>query len=213
MARKTQEASSSILDWLKQHEDWLSFGLGVLALIIIVVGGIWYLWGKMDGKKIIVSKLKSVTQEASESSQVETKKEAEVEELTTPAVNQVGAETEGQVYVVKKGDSLWKIAETVYKDGYRWLDIAKANKLANPNILLVGQKLTLPGLKTMELKTEVTYQVKRGDTLFLLSQRFYGDGYLYPQVAKYNGITNPDLIEVDQVIKFPPKVKLVYRQS
>ena len=157
--------------------------------------------------------MKSVTQEASESSQVETKKEAEVEELTTPAVNQVGAETEGQVYVVKKGDSLWKIAETVYKDGYRWLDIAKANKLANPNILLVGQKLTLPGLKTMELKTEVTYQVKRGDTLFLLSQRFYGDGYLYPQVAKYNGITNPDLIEVDQVIKFPPKVKLVYRQS
>lgn len=50
-------------------------------------------------------------------------------------------------YTIKKGDSLYKIAQRVYGDPNRWREIAKANKLSvrNPNKIFTGQTLTLPG--------------------------------------------------------------------
>lgn len=47
-------------------------------------------------------------------------------------------------YTVVKGDNLWKIAVTAYGDGFRWVDIAKANKLANPRVIHAGNILVLP---------------------------------------------------------------------
>lgn len=47
-------------------------------------------------------------------------------------------------YTVVKGDSLWKIAVNQYSNGYKWVAIAKANKLTNPNIIHAGNVLVLP---------------------------------------------------------------------
>lgn len=47
-------------------------------------------------------------------------------------------------YTVVHGDSLWEIAEKVYGDGYRWSDIANANKLVNPGVIHAGNVLVLP---------------------------------------------------------------------
>jgi nucleoid-associated protein YgaU len=47
-------------------------------------------------------------------------------------------------YTVVRGDSLWKIAVRAYGDGYKWVEIAKANNLANPNLIHAGNVLTLP---------------------------------------------------------------------
>lgn len=50
-------------------------------------------------------------------------------------------------YVVKSGDSLWGIAQTVYKRGDLWRTIYNANKNtigANPNLIRPGQKLVIP---------------------------------------------------------------------
>jgi LysM repeat protein len=50
-------------------------------------------------------------------------------------------------YRVKPGDSLWKIAENQYGDGYQWKRIYDANRdsLRNIDILRVGQVLRLSG--------------------------------------------------------------------
>lgn len=50
----------------------------------------------------------------------------------------------GTTYTVVRGDSLWKIAQKAYGDGNRWVEIAKANKLANPNLIHAGNVFTLP---------------------------------------------------------------------
>lgn len=50
----------------------------------------------------------------------------------------------GQTYTVVKGDTLWDIAVKAYGDGYRWLEIAKANHLANPNLIHPGNVFILP---------------------------------------------------------------------
>lgn len=47
-------------------------------------------------------------------------------------------------YTVISGNSLWQIAVSIYNDGYRWIDIAKANNLTNPDIIHSGNILTLP---------------------------------------------------------------------
>jgi len=50
----------------------------------------------------------------------------------------------GGTYTVVRGDSLWNIAVSAYGDGFRWVDIAKANNLANPRIIHAGNVLVIP---------------------------------------------------------------------
>lgn len=47
-------------------------------------------------------------------------------------------------YTVQKGDTLWAIAKRYYGDGNKYPQIARANNIANPNIIHVGQKLLIP---------------------------------------------------------------------
>ena len=46
-------------------------------------------------------------------------------------------------YTVKKGDTLWTIAQKQLGNGNKWKDIAKLNNISNPNKLQVGQVLKL----------------------------------------------------------------------
>lgn len=46
-----------------------------------------------------------------------------------------------------------------------------------------------------------TYTVKSGDTLWGIAETYLGSGSRYPELAKLNGISNPNLIYVGQVIK------------
>jgi 5'-nucleotidase / UDP-sugar diphosphatase len=47
-------------------------------------------------------------------------------------------------YTVQRGDTLWSIANRVYRNGQRWKDIAAANSINDPTKLRVGQTLVLP---------------------------------------------------------------------
>lgn len=51
-----------------------------------------------------------------------------------------------QYHEVKKGDTLWKIAERYYGDGSLYPKIFEANRniLKDPNMIKVGQKLKIP---------------------------------------------------------------------
>lgn len=48
-----------------------------------------------------------------------------------------------------------------------------------------------------------THTVEGGDTLWAIAERFYGDGNQYQRIADANGIPNPDLINVGQVLTIP----------
>ena len=62
-------------------------------------------------------------------------------------LEEMGTKREGKdipnTYVVKKGDSLWKIAQTMLNDGSRYKEIAEKNNIVNPNKIQVGQILRL----------------------------------------------------------------------
>jgi len=119
-------------------------------------------------------------------------------------------------HIVTKGESLWSIAEDYYGSGYNWVDLAKANSLSNFN-LEVGQEISIPDIAAREptaTKKVVTaenltsisgnsYTVVRGDNLWKIAVRAYGDGYKWVELAKINNLKNPDLIHSGNVLIIP----------
>jgi len=95
----------------------------------------------------------------------------------------------GQLYYVKRGDTLRIIAArfNVTVDL-----ILQYNYIPNPNVIYVGQAITLPaGIST--------YIVQRGDTLKVIANRY---GTTVEKLLGLNpSITNPNLIYVGQIIK------------
>lgn len=63
----------------------------------------------------------------------------------------------------------------------------------------------LPGPGPQAAGEATVYEVKPGDTLGAIAQRFYGKASLYPKIFEANRdiLTNPDLIKVGQKLKIP----------
>jgi len=51
----------------------------------------------------------------------------------------------------------------------------------------------------------VNYKIRWGDTLWDIAEAFYRNPWLYPKIAKYNNIRNPNLIISGRTIRIPPK--------
>jgi len=49
-----------------------------------------------------------------------------------------------QIYIVKQGDTLIKIAKQFYGDGTRWREVADRNHVTNPRALQIGAELVIP---------------------------------------------------------------------
>lgn len=120
-----------------------------------------------------------------------------------------------ETYTVQAGDHLWAIAEKQYGSGYNWVDIAKENGLKNASVISAGQVLKLPKVAIKEIETPKTvasvsnkiegdsYTVAKGDHLWGIAVRAYGDGYKWTEIATANDLKNPGYIEVGQQIKLP----------
>ena len=103
-----------------------------------------------------------------------------------------------QEYTVRPNDSLAKIAETFNVQGGHQA-LATYNKISNPNLIRVGQKLKIPGSGGGGSQPR-TYTVKSGDTLAAIAAQFnYPGGY--QALAAANNIANPALISVGQTLQ------------
>ena len=68
----------------------------------------------------------------------------EIEETEKGGTIETANEISGGEYQIAKGDSLWEISVRAYGDGYRWMEIAKANSLESPGLIHPGNTLTIP---------------------------------------------------------------------
>ncbi|MCV7148224.1 alpha/beta hydrolase-fold protein [Mycobacterium riyadhense] len=95
-------------------------------------------------------------------------------------------------YTVVAGDALSALATRFYGDAQLYRLIATASGIADAGAIDVGQRLIIPDF--------TRYTVVAGDTLLALATRFYGDASFYPLIATVNGVADPAVIDVGQVL-------------
>ncbi|MGM0609419.1 MAG: peptidoglycan DD-metalloendopeptidase family protein [Candidatus Muiribacteriota bacterium] len=120
------------------------------------------------------------------------------------------AEVKEGKYIVRRGDSLWSIAQ---KTDLTVNELAQINRISPSRVLQIGEILNIdPSKKVKPLSQEPEtgnnktdnntkkYNVRRGDSLWLIAQRFG----LYVSTLQYaNKITSSQL-QVNQELKIPP---------
>ena len=118
----------------------------------------------------------------------------------------------GTTHVVSPGENLYRIA---LRYGTTISKLAEANGIVNPNLILVGQVLVIPGATgTTPVPTTPTtpgptptpppttniHIVARGENLYRIALRY---GTTVSTLAAYNNIANPNLIFVGQRLVVP----------
>jgi len=125
-------------------------------------------------------------------------------QLVSPTEVETPKESKTNLYIIKKGDSLWDISVNIYGNGYKWVEIAKENNLVNADLLIIGQELSLLPLE-LSPTSSGEYVVKSGDSLWKISINLYGDGFKWVDIWNQNKglIINPNLIEIGTKLALP----------
>ncbi len=112
------------------------------------------------------------------------------QKLIIPA-GQPKEETRQDIYVVKSGDTLWKIAQT---NGVTVNDLVHANQLDSGSYLSIGQTLVIP----VQQSAYKTYTVQPGDTLWKIAQ---ANQVTIQQLVDWNQLNVDTPIHVGQQLK------------
>lgn len=117
-----------------------------------------------------------------------------------------------KTHIVSAGESLWTIAESEIGSGYNWVDIAAENNINDPNVILEGQKLVIPSVEPKIIAdssvasapiTGATYEVVKGDNLWNIAVRAYGDGYKWVEIVRENNLSQPGIIHPGNILTLP----------
>ncbi|HIE58274.1 MAG TPA: LysM peptidoglycan-binding domain-containing protein [Anaerolineales bacterium] len=113
-----------------------------------------------------------------------------------PAQAQDTPPESGPVYIVQSGDTLWTIAQRfgVSMDG-----LAQANGITDPNQLLVGMRLVIPGLEGLS-GVLTTTKIPFGESLRSLSSRYRIPSDLLIRLNKW---TNPEFTAAGASLVIP----------
>lgn len=129
-----------------------------------------------------------------------------------PAAGAAGAPW---TYTVRRGDTLWGIAARLLGDGARWPQLLRVHNdnaalglggatIQDPHRLRPGQVLLLRPAGAGEDREALEWRVARGDTLWRIADRLYGDGRLWPLLQQANGLPRPDHLLPGQRLRVPP---------
>jgi len=106
-----------------------------------------------------------------------------------------------QIHIAKSGDSFWRIAR---RYGVSTRDVARWNNLGTADTLRVGQKLVIwnkaekTASSSRQVIRKVGYQVRSGDSLARIAQKFNIDIH---DIESWNGINRKKYLQPGQSLK------------
>ncbi|MCY3946748.1 MAG: peptidoglycan DD-metalloendopeptidase family protein [Anaerolineaceae bacterium] len=120
---------------------------------------------------------------------------------------------EGSLYIVQRGDTLFKIAATFGSSVEAFTEV---NNLSNPSLIFVGQQLQVPlapapaapaplpsfiePVLNVARGSVLTHRVSRGDSLSQIAAEFE---LALDDLVNHNEIENASLLHVGQIIEIP----------
>jgi LysM repeat protein len=96
-------------------------------------------------------------------------------------------------YTVRQGDTLSEVADRL---GFSVQQLAAANGIDDPNMVVAGRSLTLPSAQAAATE----YRVRVGDTLWGIADTV---GVPVGQLAAANALADPDLVQAGRVLTVP----------
>ncbi len=103
-------------------------------------------------------------------------------------------------YIVKKGDTLGKIAKVLLGEVDAYKDIIRENNLSS-DVIRPGQKLIIPEKESKSVEDTgnyINYSVKKGDNLSIIAKNF--DTSLQ-ELININNIKNANVLKIGQLLK------------
>lgn len=98
-------------------------------------------------------------------------------------------------HVIHRGETLSGIAA---RHGVSVSSLARVNHVADPNVIIAGTKLKIPGGSTSAART--THRIEPGETLSFISYRY---NVSVADLVRHNDIADPDLIIAGTTITIP----------
>lgn len=120
--------------------------------------------------------------------------------LVIPSQSVPPASGQSSVYVVQRGDTLSGVAA---RHGVSLGALARANGITSTSWVYAGQRLTIPGAGSSPAPSTSaarTHRVQPGEHLSGIAAHY---GTTAAAIAHANGIANPSLIYVGQVLRIP----------
>lgn len=109
-------------------------------------------------------------------------------------------------YVVKRGDTLMKIAYRLYGDMQKWRELASLNsaKISDPNKISVGMKIAHNGGTFADSRTGEKYIIQHGDTLASISEKLLGSRKRWREIYEQNKpmVSHPNKIYAGFVLYY-----------
>lgn len=151
---------------------------------------------KGDSLYLIAQKYNSTVQELKEINNLTSNNLSIGQILKIPIENENNSGATSITYVVKNGDSLYLIAK---KYDITVAELKKANNLVSDS-LSIGQVLTIPVTSsTNPPKDYVEYVVKKGDSLYLIAQRY---DTTVDDIINFNNLKST-ILSVGQTLRIP----------
>jgi LysM repeat protein len=122
---------------------------------------------------------------------------------SSTGASHAGSSSRGGSITVQPGDTLSDIAD---RQGVSLNQLMQANGITNPNMVVAGQKLVLPGSRRAapaaapRALPTAPYTVKSGETLSEIADRF---GTSTERLIQVNGISNPNLVVAGTRLAIP----------
>jgi hypothetical protein len=163
---------------------WLILAAATLV-VLIVIFGVWYFLVRDGG--LSQNRQPAVTQ-------------------PVPAVPTVPAETAPPVVEVKPAETI------IAKEPPPPPETPVIEAPAAPPVVVAPVQRIRPPAPVSSYKVPTTiprngapYTIRWGDTLWDIAEAFYRNPWLYPRIARFNNIRNPDLIISGRTIRVPPR--------
>jgi len=170
-----------LIEWIEANDRTVSTLMGALVVLVVCIAG----YEVVLGNKL---RLPSSTG---------------VEYQLAPDDADTGVVT----HTVLAGEGLSSIAVEYYGNKDLWTEIARANNIANPNLIEVGQELIIPKVNGTTITPSPTqspsqsgeqriHVVRRGDYLSKLAIQYYGNKDRWVDIYNANKgvVKNPEIL-------------------